>query len=107
MVQRWYDVGTTLVQRWYDVFGLKPPSGTPLSMAITVERSELKLCQMFTVVFEGLIDLQANGWQERCLKDKAKTKNAIRLDQQHEERRRMSGSQNPFAYTEIAGQRPL
>lgn len=56
---------------------------------------------------EDIIELHAKNWQERVMTEsKAKTKDEIRIDRIKEERRKTCGVLNPFAVTEIAGQRP-
>ena len=53
-----------------------------------------------------MLDLRSNGWEERVLKERMKTKDQIRRDAMREQRAQQGGAQNPFAMTEIAGQRP-
>merc|ERR1719316_327058 len=55
---------------------------------------------------QNVLDLRSNGWQERVLKERMKTKDQIRRDAAREQRAQGAGVQNPFAQTEIAGQRP-
>merc|ERR1719163_929023 len=55
---------------------------------------------------QNVLDLRSNGWQERVLKERMKTKDQIRRDAGMEQRAQQRGVQNPYVQTEIAGQRP-
>merc|ERR1712078_447729 len=55
---------------------------------------------------QDVLELRQNNWQERVLKEQMKTKDQIRKDAVREARAQQSGSQNPFASMQIAGQRP-
>jgi hypothetical protein len=55
---------------------------------------------------QDVLELRTNNWQERVLKEQMKTKDQIRKDAVREARAQQGGAQNPFAMTQIAGQRP-
>ena len=55
---------------------------------------------------QDVLELRQNNWQERVLKEQMKTKDQIRKDAVREARAQQSGSQNPYASMQIAGQRP-